>query len=994
MSASPHPVAVIAAQFNDRKVYLPLAAKLEAVGIGGCLRCHIDRYSTGEEGGISSQVGRSTRLHERDPDVQTYLSISDDAFDPARTDLASQHGIVHVSLSDIHPSVRTDEYVGAVVRCGRTLFLRLSTSSTKRQIQRPDGPDENAYTLLVMALLNTGAGTLTELRWSDDTRRAGRDGANWANITARAAELDVKLTFGAKTHDPREEHLLLSLLGGMNQVDDVTRIKSLTGGRVHKLLTSACPISERQLPHGIRHRRRPDGRVLIDKATRFAEADLDAHPHIVEALRRHAAGTPYVDIGIEVLARHRVPRRGQNVPPGATYADLVHNRAALSDAAQTFFVNSNRTAAGLEHLYLGKLAVWETGRYPYRLRNNLRQRGIPVGGLVPSYDGPDDVTGYFDLDLDWGTPLTGFRDDAERAEIIGKCRQRLLDERRAPRKTAGRESAAGDTRALGGPFDRWAADDPQDQRWPGDTTEYGVTTRTHNSGKNTFILVHYPSSSSRDATGRPVGLMRFANQPGRHVAGTWASDAYCASVALRIERLVEEGLLDPGAVAPMVVLPAPDRPRTDRERKRARLAAERDGARAKAEELRKDADGFERKSARKEREGDLADADRYEQLARADRAAADAEDARAQQLQDELDRLDALPATPNDVVDADISVLAYLQSGLRRAARNNGRGSHQLADAAARFIRKRRFRVRGDRIRWSCELALPLTDGGEAIVELAGDIENIRERTGKELARSELIARDVLADGRSLDEVAAQQGVTRKTLLTQRLMPWLVEHGVTSRGAKNALVDHPLPMVQRVIHARLTGHTDAAALAWGAPIADWLETTYRDAALHWGDAACPDDTTWIARAVATVTQDTQTRKHGVPVLDLALALGVSEGQVRELVKPQKRSGGFTRPRYLTYADKARTKVKAIGCPHPPCRGRRHADHVVLLPEVAASGYGVICSRCRRAPVESDAWAKRQFPREYLQHWTGRGTGDGLRAAAQTIPAAPPVPLAA
>ena len=28
---------------------------------------------------------------------------------------------------------------------------------------------------------------------------------------------------------------------------------------------------------------------------------------------------------------------------------------------------------------------------------------------------------------------------------------------------------------------------------------YGVTTRTHNSGKNTFILVHYPLSHGADA---------------------------------------------------------------------------------------------------------------------------------------------------------------------------------------------------------------------------------------------------------------------------------------------------------------------------------------------------------------------------------------------------------------------------------------------------------------------------------------------------------------
>jgi hypothetical protein len=268
--------------------------------------------------------------------LKCYLAIPDEAFDPARTDLASQHGVVHIYLSDIHPSVRTDEYIGAIVRCGHTLFLRLSTSSTKRQIQRPDGPDENAYTLLVMALLNTGAGTLKELRWSDDTRRAGRDGPNWANITTRSAELDVMLTFGTKTHNPREESLLLALLGGMNHVDDVTRIKSLTGGRVEKLLTNKCPISERQLPHGIRHRRHPDGRVYIEKNTRYAESDLDAHPFIVEALRLHAAGTPYVDIGVRVLSSRPTSRYSPTSspacggPPATTGAVARRTSGSLS----------------------------------------------------------------------------------------------------------------------------------------------------------------------------------------------------------------------------------------------------------------------------------------------------------------------------------------------------------------------------------------------------------------------------------------------------------------------------------------------------------------------------------------------------------------------------------------------------------------------------------------------------------------------------------------
>ena len=130
-----------------------------------------------------------------------------------------------------------------------------------------------------------------------------------------------------------------------------------------------------------------------------------------------------------------------------------------------------------------------------------------------------------------------------------------------------------------------------------------------------------------------------------------------------------------------------------------------------------------------------------------------------------------------------------------------------------------------------------------------------------------------------------------------------------------------------------------------------LRRTYTDPDLMWGDAAVPDDTAWIQRAIELLMTDTGTRKGGLPVLDVALAVGRAEAEVRELVKPQRRSGGFTRPRYLTYANKAKTHVKAIGCPHGGCKGRRFATHVALLPEVAASGLGVICAHCRRAPAE-------------------------------------------
>jgi len=55
-----------------------------------------------------------------------------------------------------------------------------------------------------------------------------------------------------------------------------------------------------------------------------------------------------------------------------------------------------------------------------------------------------------------------------------------------------------------------------------------------------------------------------------------------------------------------------------------------------------------------------------------------------------------------------------------------------------------------------------------------------------------------------------------------------------------------------------------------------LRATYLDPDLAWGDAAVPDDTTWIAEALRLLTPDPATRRHGLPVLDVALALRPSD----------------------------------------------------------------------------------------------------------------------
>ena len=145
---------------------------------------------------------------------------------------------------------------------------------------------------------------------------------------------------------------------------------------------------------------------------------------------------------------------------------------------------------------------------------------------------------------------------------------------------------------------------------------------------------------------------------------------------------------------------------------------------------------------------------------------------------------------------------------------------------------------------------------------MAGVIRNVRTRTGKTLANTATVVRYLFEEGRDLTDVANLLQVTRKGLLTQRVMPWLASQGITARGAKCALVDHPLMSVRSTVYYRLH-----AAMNADAPLSGYerrVHETYLDPELAWGDAAVPDDTTWIQQALELLTLDTPTKKHGLP----------------------------------------------------------------------------------------------------------------------------------
>jgi len=103
----------------------------------------------------------------------------------------------------------------------------------------------------------------------------------------------------------------------------------------------------------------------------------------------------------------------------------------------------------------------------------------------------------------------------------------------------------------------------------------------------------------------------------------------------------------------------------------------------------------------------------------------------------------------------------------------------------------------------------------------------------------------------------------------------------------------------------------------------------------------------------------------MPITDLELILDQSDWTIRQLLVPRHRATGFKRPRYLEYADDAKTRVRPITCPHDG----QACTHVVLLPEVAASGYGVLCPHCLRTPNTTGSWPRTKFPADYLGQWT-------------------------
>lgn len=980
--------------FNANKVHHRLAAMLPqgSVGIE-----HVDRFSLAQADGIVTQVLSTTGRYANDADVAAYLQIDPaDAsiWDPAKPQklaaavaaAASVAGItdfgsVWVRGRDVHPYCRHNDIVAAIVLIGTTLFVRATTSAVKRAIRRPDGPDENAYTVLLAQLVRHYSPAL--LRFDEDTTRAARDDLSSGVLADTCIGRGTKVQFGAgqqwDPQDPMQQQMLKQLLG-FGALDDHARRRKLAGKRLQKLVAGGAPRSERQLPHGYAHARNQDGqRIQIDGKGFVPEAQSDFAPTLQELVRLHAAGASYVDLGRR-MAELGVERRGQKQKQLHTMAELVAagDLHPVAEAAKSFFTNSSASPTRQLDMYLQKVRLWRTGIFHTQIDNEIRGRGITVAGLKPTYRGDEDEHGYFDVQVKWpwptdpatGEPLVAWGV----ADELAKSEARLIAEIGTPRPTGGAAHQRPAKRAV------------TPTEWTAGELVYSVQPRQHNSGRNTCVIF---ANTPAARHGRRGWSVERAN-PQIYARASFPLTDLCGSLATAMERTVLE-VLDPASVAPVVLhqehTPA-DPQRSLNQRRIADLEANLQANINAEKQLREDAEGQELLAGRRLKNGDEAGATKAEAkatdlLAQADAlipARAELEAAVTAIRNEQLD-----PAT-DDWAEASFNIAAYLVAGLRRAQAANGVGPAQLADLLSEHVTGWSMTVTSSEVRWSARLSLPLINGGAAVTEIRGVIDNVRSASGGRSATSGVVlAEQVLVEGRSLEEVALTSGVetSRRTLLVRHLMPWLKSQGVTSRAASCALVDHPVPETRQLLFGYLTERGSTPASTWPDPLKKLVIGTYTDPSMRWGFAACPDDTVMIQRLVDAVAAG---GPGGVLIEDLALASGWTYRAVRELACPHDRIG-FTRPRFLSLHPNDASRVQVITCTHCRKGQRPPADRVVLLPEVAASGFGVLCA-CGRAPVPRNApsfhrWHRIAFPSLYTTSLFTRTARSSLRDEPQT-----------
>lgn len=1020
-------------QYNERKVHVPLA---EALGdTSGVTVVHWDRYSVKDAAGIASQIARHTSLYPADPDVQQYRELPEAAFTPGRAD---KYGVTLIAPADIHHTLTGTKSCASVVKIGRTAFFRVEMSAMARLITRPDGDDENAFTVMALAVV-AELSDLILTRWPGDATRASRDAVNWTQLVRRHRERGVRMSFNGSEYDPRNDAdaTVLGVLGAVGSQDDPARRRRLVESRLRNLIAGGAVLAEQQMPYGWNLVKNERNRPVRDKDKGLVPIGDPGVAHaLAAAYREFADGASVAQVCATLAAQEeagKIHRRsGQRYVK--TFRDAVENgRQSAQDAVEGVFqarTNSQRKlpkatkpsdaaiaayeAGGdpaklldfAQRFHIAQVELLRTGTFLRVLSCDISQRGLVLCGQEAIYRDEADTKGYFVVEPSWpwpidpstGEPLErfGITDD-----VLRRAAGRLLRGlRKQTRHTGGRAHTPRADRRVIQNIPNWVVDD----------MEYKAVARRnqHSSGSN-IVLFRRPFSEGDpvppQTDGRRGWIKQFADLS-TYTAATINLHALAGDVAKQIQAAVKDALASEKEATAGAVVRQSDSRSDPAETRRVKLRAQIGLAQADVAEAGEAATGSQKMAALAMANGNVVKAQTYD-------AQADQWAEKSAQLSRDVERLigklaaveDA--ALNDDPAVADLSVTAYLTAGLLRAAGRKGRGPTTVGELADELLTGWVFRPEGPWVTYSVSLTVPLIDGGQTVFALDGKVPNVRAFRGRRVGSSNVSAdnparKDVLAEtvfGQGLTVEAAQHllstNTTRASVVKKSLMPWLVAHGIGERGLKCALVDHPIPEAKKTVYAAVTGIDDAQLArhcdAWRTHIAD----VYMRTSFAWGDAAVPDDVTDVARLIATLGQPRFFRRgKGADLAELSRHLGHTVDGIRRLVKPAQRTSGFIRPTYIAYSSKKRSRVRLISCPHADCR-RGRADVPVLLPEVADSGFGVLCSKCRRAPNITDAkWAHIVFPPSYVEHlWTGSGRKGSLRDSAKSRELTSQVPLA-
>ena len=974
-------------QFTARGVHQPLADKCPALHPRNLDFARFSKEN--DEGGVAGQRAAHFKRYADDQDIAALAAIPKAAWDPKHPEIGALHGIVWITLRDLHPTLDKAEPFAALTSRGQTLFVSVALSATKAHITRDDGSTENGYTWLLLSLLNQYR-KAAQVRFADDLTRAGRTDVGWASIKEKCHDYEIAMTFGGRSYDLTDKghRTALAILSVVASTDDDLRREKLTGKRIAKFDLGGCGVPEHGMPKGWRHARDAHGRrIKLDDRGYVPEAEPSMTEVLQKLYSRYAAGDgasalyPLIK-GFE--ADGLLVRRDHSRPDN-TYAASEGLATSKDAAVWPFFFSASarpetvpteeaiaRYLDGEDPLqlftedvnaYLGRVELVRTGRYYRRLRNDMK--GIQtkgVNGYRPVMSDELDVKGsFYALSDPWpwpldeeGQPIPSFGiDDATCRQVGARLLRRLG---RTPDGRGGRSRRDGLRRALQ-TFGTWttSAEDPANV-YEDQPTAWGVRARTHNSGKNTFCVMHRPASE----TGGWGYLPDVA---------TGSLAELTASLARVLDSAARD-LIDPETVVSAAVVPGHAGDGNSALRLRIRR---REDDRA---QLELEARGFYRMAARASATEDEAAAALHEERAKTTEEDMAALTAEIEALEEQLVQLDE-SSTERDA-EANLGLVAFLVANLERASEQRGLTSGRVGKLCDETFTNWRFAPQAAALSWSCTARVHLTTGEVLELPLTGTIRDLHHSAGVAQHRLAATARYIFDEGRDVDQVAGYVGCERRTLFNYHVMPWLRDNGVTSPGLKCALVDHPVGLVRQIMWRSVKGQ-DALDLTVAPAFADLIRRTYLNATETWGYTTVPDDVTWVQRALDVLTRDDATAREGISVEELALLLDKSVWTVRQLVTPRSRVNGFKRPRYIEYADDARTRLRPITCPHD----QTPAAHVCLTPEVAASGVGVLCRRCRRVPVADANWSRVLFPVEYLARWTrspaktsimdGRGT---------------------